>query len=85
MTYLPTMAATAWYHGKIKDRPQSLASFLAEARAFAVDEYAPALFKGSGLDRRRARAESGSAWPASPASPRNTSSAPTCASPRAAS
>jgi carboxypeptidase C (cathepsin A) len=49
VTYLPTMAASAWYHGKIKDRPASLASFLAEARAFAVDEYAPALFKGSRL------------------------------------
>lgn len=50
VTYLPTMAATAWYHGKIKDRPASLPDFLAQARAFAVDEYAPALFKGSRLE-----------------------------------
>jgi carboxypeptidase C (cathepsin A) len=50
VTYLPTMAATAWYHGKVKDRPASLTEFLAQARAFAVDEYAPALFKGSRLE-----------------------------------
>jgi carboxypeptidase C (cathepsin A) len=51
ITYLPTMAATAWYHGKIENRPESLPEFLDQARKFAVDEYAPALLKGSGLDR----------------------------------
>jgi carboxypeptidase C (cathepsin A) len=59
VTYLPTMAATAWYHGKVADRPADLRAFLTEARAFAVDEYAPALFKGNGLDpaaRARLRA-----------------------------
>jgi carboxypeptidase C (cathepsin A) len=50
VTYLPTMAATAWYHGKIKDHPASLPELLEQARAFAVDQYAPALFKGSHLD-----------------------------------
>jgi carboxypeptidase C (cathepsin A) len=50
ITYLPTMAATAWYHNKIKDRPASLEEFLRQARAFAVDEYAPALLKGQHLD-----------------------------------
>ena len=50
VTYLPTMAATAWYHGRVKDRPADLRAFLVEARAFAVDEYAPALFKGNRLD-----------------------------------
>lgn len=50
ITYLPTMAATAWYHGKVTERPASLTGFLDEARRFAVDEYAPALFKGSKLD-----------------------------------
>jgi carboxypeptidase C (cathepsin A) len=50
VTYLPTMAATAWYHGKVKDRPASLEEFLQQARRFAVDEYAPALFRGSGLE-----------------------------------
>jgi carboxypeptidase C (cathepsin A) len=59
VTYLPTMAATAWYHGKVKDRPASLEEFLRQARRFAVEEYAPALFKGSGLtpeERGRIRA-----------------------------
>jgi carboxypeptidase C (cathepsin A) len=50
VTYLPTMAAAAWYHGQVKDRPADLPAFLKQVRAFAVDEYAPALFKGSGLD-----------------------------------
>jgi len=50
VTYLPTMAATAWYHGKVKDRPASLEEFLRQARAFALDTYAPALFKGNKLD-----------------------------------
>jgi carboxypeptidase C (cathepsin A) len=50
VTYLPTEAATAWYHGKVEDAPRDLAAFLDEARAFAVDEYAPALFKGNRLD-----------------------------------
>jgi carboxypeptidase C (cathepsin A) len=51
VTYLPTMAATAWYHKKVADRPASLEEFLRQARAFAVDEYAPALFKGQRLDQ----------------------------------
>jgi carboxypeptidase C (cathepsin A) len=50
VTYLPTMAATAWYHGKVKDPPASLEEFLQQARRFAVDEYAPALFRGSRLE-----------------------------------
>ena len=50
ITYLPTMAATAWYHGKVADRPESLPDFLDQVRRFAVDEYAPALLKGNTLD-----------------------------------
>ncbi|MCP4901167.1 MAG: hypothetical protein GY906_29710 [bacterium] len=50
ITYLPSMAATAWYHGKIVDGPESLTELLEQARRFAVDDYAPALLKGSGLD-----------------------------------
>lgn len=48
VTYLPTMAATARYHGRA-GMDQTLDEFLADARRFAVDEYAPALFKGNGL------------------------------------
>ncbi|TNE63087.1 MAG: peptidase S10 [Alphaproteobacteria bacterium] len=49
VTYLPTEAATAWYHGKIKGHGDNLEAFLAEVRTFATDEYLPALFKGSSL------------------------------------
>ncbi len=48
VTYLPTMAATARYHGRA-GLDQSLEEFMESARRFAVDEYAPALFKGNGL------------------------------------
>jgi carboxypeptidase C (cathepsin A) len=47
--YLPSYAATAWYHKVLKDRPDNLDSFLAEARAFARGEYADALLKGDRL------------------------------------
>lgn len=48
VTYLPSMAAAAQYHGKA-GAGVSQAEFLAEARAFARDEYGPALWKGSHL------------------------------------
>ena len=47
--YLPSYAATAWYHKVLKDRPADLDKFLADARAFAEGEYATALMKGSRL------------------------------------
>ena len=55
VTYLPTLAATAWYHKKA-GAGKDLESFLAESRRFALDEYAPALFRGNTLspaDRRQ--------------------------------
>lgn len=45
-TYFPTMAATAWYHGK-SGQGKKLEDFVAEARAFAYNEYLPALYKGN--------------------------------------
>jgi carboxypeptidase C (cathepsin A) len=48
--YLPTMAATAWYHRKIDPRPAELEPFLAEVRTFALGEYARALDAGNRLD-----------------------------------
>jgi carboxypeptidase C (cathepsin A) len=45
--YLPSYAATAWYHKLLKDRPADLNAFLQEARRFAANEYAVALMKGS--------------------------------------
>ena len=47
--YLPTMAATAWYHKKLDPAPPALPAFLDEVRAFALGEYAQALAKGNHL------------------------------------
>jgi carboxypeptidase C (cathepsin A) len=47
--FLPTLAATAWYHEALEDRPADLVAFLDEVKAFAYDGYAPALLKGSRL------------------------------------
>jgi carboxypeptidase C (cathepsin A) len=49
ITYLPSMSAAAWYHGKINPQPASLEVFLDESRAFATDELLPALFRGNRL------------------------------------
>ena len=59
VTYLPSMAATAWYHDPDTNKP-SLEAVVARARAFATETYLPALFKGSGLagdDRREVAVE----------------------------
>src|SRR6266478_6080969 len=47
--YLPSYAATAWYHKVLKDRPGDLNPFLEEARKYAQTDYADALMKGSKL------------------------------------
>ncbi len=47
--YLPSYAATAWYHKTLTDRPAELLPFIEEARKFAVSDYAAALMKGSQL------------------------------------
>jgi len=47
INFLPTYAATAWYHGALADRPAELQPFLREAEAFAENEYARVLFKGA--------------------------------------
>ncbi len=47
--FLPTLAATAWYHNAI-DRPtDDVAAYYEQAKKFAVDVYAPALMKGNRL------------------------------------
>jgi len=50
LTYLPSMAATAWYHKKA-GIGKELSSFIDECRAFTYDTYAAALYKGSLLSR----------------------------------
>ncbi len=47
--YLPSYAATAWYHKVLKDRPENLNAFIEDARKFAKSEYASALMKGANL------------------------------------
>lgn len=46
---LGAMAASAWHHGKAGEGV-SRTDFIAEAEAFAVERYLPALFLGDGLD-----------------------------------
>jgi carboxypeptidase C (cathepsin A) len=46
---LPTYAATAWYHNRVKNKPADLPAFLAGVEAFATGEYANALLKGNDL------------------------------------
>ncbi|MFN8574494.1 MAG: hypothetical protein U0132_20750 [Gemmatimonadaceae bacterium] len=47
--YLPTMAASAWYHNKLPQRPADLATFLQTVRDFSLGEYQHALSQGSRL------------------------------------
>ncbi len=48
--FLPTYTATAFYHGQLEESLSAdLESTLREVEAFALDEYAPALMKGSRL------------------------------------
>ena len=59
VTYLPSMAATAHYHGKAGS-DTSLTDFVEEARVFAVNDYLPALIAGtmlSDVEERRIATE----------------------------
>ena len=47
--YLPSYAATAWYHKMLKDRPDNQSAFIDSARKYAETDYAAALLKGSQL------------------------------------
>jgi carboxypeptidase C (cathepsin A) len=49
LTYLPSYAATAWYHNRLANKPAQLGPFLAEVRQWTVGPYASALAKGSDL------------------------------------
>ncbi len=46
LTYLPSMAATAWYHKKAGQN-KTLEAFVQESREFTYNTYAPALYKGN--------------------------------------
>lgn len=47
--FLPTEAATAWYHHLVPNRPSDLHGFLARVEAFSLQQYLPALAQGDHL------------------------------------
>jgi carboxypeptidase C (cathepsin A) len=51
IVFLPTYAATAWYHGRLanKDQQLPLRELLEEVEGFAANDYALALFQGDAL------------------------------------
>ena len=49
VTNLPSMAATALYHGKVANPPASVEAFVEEARQWAIGPYLTALAKGQKL------------------------------------
>lgn len=55
VTYFTTFAATAWFHNAVANRPDDLQQFLRDAEAFAVDQYAPLLHKGSSASQEERR------------------------------
>lgn len=52
ITFLPTYAATAWYHDAIPNRSdyKDLTSFIEQVRKFALTEYASALILGQAIE-----------------------------------
>lgn len=56
--FLPTYAATAWYHGKLsKDlQEKSLPELVEEVQAWAANDYTLALMKGDKIDERTRKA-----------------------------
>ncbi len=53
--FLPTYAATAWYHRALRLR-RPLQKLLEEVQHFALNEYTPALMKGDALPKRERNA-----------------------------
>ncbi len=55
ITYLPSMAATAWYHKKA-GQGKTLEQFVQESREFVYNVYTPALYKGNLISETEKRA-----------------------------
>jgi carboxypeptidase C (cathepsin A) len=57
--FLPTYAATAWYHHRLPNQPADLQPFLQQVEQFALNDYAEALNAGNSLstDQFKAIAE----------------------------
>ncbi len=56
VSFLPSYAATAWYHNKLPNKPANLEAFLDEVREFAAGEYAHALIQGNRLNAAQEQA-----------------------------
>lgn len=54
--FLPTFAATAWYHDALANKPADLVAFVDEVERFALGEYASALLLGDRLDHDKRQA-----------------------------
>jgi carboxypeptidase C (cathepsin A) len=54
--FLPTYAATAWYHDALAERPEDFGAFMDEVEQFAYREYAPALLLGARLEAAQRKA-----------------------------
>ena len=52
LNYLPSYAATAWYHHKMTNPPATVGEAAAEARAFAEGPYTAALEKGQTISKQ---------------------------------
>lgn len=51
--FLPTYAATAWYHHRLANQPAALQPFLRQVERFALNDYAEALNAGNALSTDR--------------------------------
>lgn len=56
IVYLPTMAATSWYHNKLANKGTDLPAFVQEVRTFTENHYAPALYKGNRISEEEKNA-----------------------------
>jgi carboxypeptidase C (cathepsin A) len=54
--WLPSYAATAWYHHRLAEPPKSLSALMDEVEHFASGEYATALQAGAALDPEERKA-----------------------------
>lgn len=55
ITYLPSMAATAWYHDRVEKNGRTLEAFIDDVKTFAVEDYAAALIRGAQLTETEQR------------------------------
>lgn len=53
VSMLPTMAATAWYHNALPNKPADIKAFLAEVRQWAISDYLAGLAQGQRLSAEK--------------------------------